>query len=126
MIHVKIKLDIFGTEVHFIISNDLDQVYKLLKKITKSDPSVSIDLEDTNGLAFGYGMKFDFIWMKEFDISDPFLISILSHEIIHVTWSLNDKFGLNIDSDHDEIQAYFHSHILENLLIKIKKWQKTK
>lgn len=40
----------------------------------------------------------------------------LDHELIHVTWFILDHYGVQIDADNHEIQAYLFEYIKRELL----------
>src|SRR6056297_482152 len=50
------------------------------------------------------------MWCREFDIPS------ISHELIHVTWTVHRYTGIRMDMDGQEFQAYMHTWLLKKIM----------
>jgi hypothetical protein len=117
MIHKSIEVPLYHQRIQIIVCDDAE---KEIDQINKKYPS-NIDKFEFSGYAEGSGKYNLIVLNKKYLTDEPFAISTIAHESLHVTSFIMKRVGMHPDVDNDEAQAYLLSWIVEQVYKEFKR-----
>ncbi len=108
----KIKIPLYGGNIYVYIG-EREEFAELLYKKVGVDFSSDVH-SGCDGLCFELtnpeGGSFIGMWFPQ-DAPN----GVIVHECLHATWYVNRYFGVNVDADNNEPQAYLLQYLVEQM-----------
>lgn len=107
--------DMYPFRVLVSIGENAEQLKKSAKKRCNIDIDSSFTESGVKGMALDFEKGRLVLWLQHFP-KDPFSLSVLSHEIFHITTFAMNHIGIILTKDSDEAFAYMISWLTEEIL----------
>lgn len=96
-----------------------EEAYAWLKK-KKIDKDVDLEDYETQDAVTFYTTSGNFVFMHKY-ADTPAGISILAHELVHVTFNVLHSKGVKEEAGHEEAAAYLLDNLLEKCIRHLRK-----
>lgn len=116
MQYKRINIPLYHQVLHIAICDDVEkEISEVRKKFY-----ANVDKFEFSGYAEAEGKHHLILLNKKHLTDEPFTISTIAHEALHITSFIMKRVGMHPDVNNDEAQAYLLSWIVEQVYKQFK------
>ena len=115
VLHKKIKVDIFPSNIFVYVGN----TFKEAKSNFEKDFYTELPLPETVVARCQFSEKYNVIAIM-LDINDPKLVEHIYHESLHAAGFIITSTGMTYNFDNDELLAYLQGYLADKILSFLK------